>query len=42
MIGSKIEKVMAEIKVLQRESINSVMNHSKKYLESKKNNNFMA
>jgi hypothetical protein len=27
MIGDKIEKVMAEIKVLKKESINSVLNH---------------
>ena len=42
MIGGKIEKVMAEIKVLKNESINSVLNHAQRQSESKKNINFMA
>jgi len=42
MIGGKIEKVMAEIKVLKKESINSVLNHALRQSESKKNSNFMA
>jgi hypothetical protein len=42
MIGDKIEKVMAEVQVLKKESINSVMKHASRQSECKKNTNFLS